>query len=173
MRKAVFLDRDGVINRSPPEHDYVKRWEEFHFLPGVPEAIKKLNRAGFLTIVVSNQRGIARGLFTEEDLEDIHNRMLDELRSSGAHIDAIYHCPHDVDEGCGCRKPEPGMILRAAKDHDIDLACSFMVGDSTADVEAGRRAGVRTIYVGDGSCDADFHAEDLAGAVGVILGDRA
>ncbi len=172
MKRAVFLDRDGVINESPPRHDYVKVWEEFRFLPEVPEAIKKLNRAGFFVIVVSNQRGVARGLFTEEDLEDIHSRMLDELRSEGAKIDAIYYCPHDVSDDCDCRKPKPGMILKAREEHDLDLPGSFIVGDSTSDVEAGRRAGLKTIYLGDGVCGADFRAGGLAEAVGIILNNR-
>jgi len=93
--KCVFLDRDGAINKKAPEGDYIKNWSEFKFLPGVKEAIKRLNKASFLVIVITNQRGIAKGLMTEEDLKDIHTKIIEELKKSGARIDGIYYCPHD------------------------------------------------------------------------------
>ena len=122
MNRAVFLDRDGVINRKL-ENDYVKSWDEFHFLPDVIEAIKALNEKGlpsseakgYLVIVVTNQRGIARGLMTEKDLEEIHRRMLRELQRHGARIDDIFYCPHDIKDNCNCRKPQPGMLIQAQK----------------------------------------------------------
>ena len=144
MRKAVFLDRDGLINVQAAPHHYITRWEDFHFLPGVPEAIRRLNEAGYLVLVVSNQRGVARGMLTMEAVEDIHRHMSAALAEAGAHIDGIYVCPHNEGE-CHCRKPETGLFLQAEKDFPIDKASSWMVGDSDTDTEAGRRYGVRTI----------------------------
>lgn len=144
MRRAVFLDRDGLINRKAAEHDYVKCWHEFFFLPDVPEAIARLNRAGYLVFVVTNQRGIARGLMSAADLQSIHEKMCAELQSCGAHIDGIYVCPHDIGQ-CHCRKPDIGLFLQAERDFQIDKAGSWMVGDSDSDVEAGKRYGVMTV----------------------------
>ena len=170
--RAIFLDRDGVINKKAPEGDYVKNWDEFQFLPGVKEAIRKLNEKGFLVIVVSNQRGIAKGVMTEDDLKEIHNRMKEELRKEGAVIDGIYYCPHDIEDHCGCRKPEPGMLLKAAREHDIDLGRSWMIGDSESDIKAGRRAGCKTILIGSSplndtseGIEPDLMAKSLAEAV--------
>jgi len=146
-RRAVFLDRDGVINKKAPEGDYIKSWDEFEFLPSVKTAIRKLNENGFLVIIVSNQRGIARGLMTEEDLKEIHRKMKEELAEVRAVIDGIYYCPHDLDDHCNCRKPKPGLLLKAAREHDIDLGRSWMVGDHESDIEAGKRAGCKTILI--------------------------
>jgi len=147
MHRAVFLDRDGVINSKAPEGRYITRWADFQFLPGVAAAIARLHQSGFLVIIVTNQRGIARGLMTIEDLEEIHRRMEAALASSNAHIHAIYYCPHDVSPACACRKPAAGMLLQAAKDHGIDLHNSWMVGDSDRDILAGQNAGCRTIRI--------------------------
>ena len=144
MKKAAFLDRDGVLNRKAPEGKYVTRWEEMEFLPGAADAIRLLNQAGFFVVVVSNQRCVAKGLITTAELEALHARMQREYAASGARIDAIYYCPHDYESRCECRKPMPGMLLEAARAHDIDLAASWMIGDSAHDVEAGRRAGCHT-----------------------------
>ena len=143
MNKAVFLDRDGVINQKAPEHDYIKSWAEFHFLPGVKEAIRRIREEGFLVIVVTNQRGIARGLMTEKDLQEIHQRMCEELQQHGAHIDDIFCCPHDIKDNCACRKPKPGMLIQAQKKWDIDFAQSYIIGDSNSDIEAGQHVGCR------------------------------
>jgi len=150
-RVAVFLDKDGTINEDV---GYLADPNEFKLLPGVTEGIKLLNQAGFKVIVVSNQSGIARGLFSEEMVRKIDKKMQDELLSRGALLDAIYFCPHHPDIGeppyrqdCYCRKPKPGLLLRAAKIHRINLAHSYMVGDKLSDVEAGRRAGCRTILL--------------------------
>jgi D-glycero-D-manno-heptose 1,7-bisphosphate phosphatase len=147
MKRAVFLDRDGVINRKAAEGQYVTRWEDFHFLPGVAEAISLLNRAGWSVIVISNQRCVAKGLLTIAELETIHQKMLEELARSGANLDGIYYCPHDKESPCSCRKPSPGMLLRAAREHQIDLISSWMVGDSESDIEAGKRAGCGTVRI--------------------------
>ena len=144
MTRAVFLDRDGIINRKPPEGQYVTRWEDFHILPGVAEGIALLKRAGFYVIVVTNQRCIAKGLMTVADLEKMHRRMSDSLARAGAIIDGIYYCPHEMEPSCSCRKPAPGMLLDAARSRGIELRASWMIGDSDIDVEAGRRAGCKT-----------------------------
>src|SRR5271168_5223876 len=119
MTRAVFLDRDGVINRKPPEGDYVTRWEDFHILPGVAEGIVHLKQAGFRVIVVTNQRCVAKGLLSVAELEKMHQQMSDLLAQSGAAIDGIYYCPHEMEPRCDCRKPAPGMLLDAASDHGI------------------------------------------------------
>lgn len=144
MRKTVFLDRDGLINERAAPHQYITRWEDFRFLPGVPESIRTLNEAGYLVLVVTNQRGVASGIMTIEAVEDIHRQMCRSLVEAGAHIDRIYVCPHDVGQ-CTCRKPDIGLFLQAEKEFPIDKNCSWMVGDSDTDVEAGRRYGVRSI----------------------------
>lgn len=144
MTKAVFLDRDGVINQKGPDGEYVTRWEDFHFLPGVIEAIARLNKAGFCVVIVTNQRCVAKGLLTEEALELLHRRMTDQLARAGATIDAIYYCPHELEPPCCCRKPAPGMLLEAARSRNLDLAASWMIGDSNSDIQAGKNAGCRT-----------------------------
>lgn len=179
MKKAVFLDRDGVVNRKAPEGRYVTRWEEMEFLSGAREAIRLLNDAGLLVVIVSNQRCVAKGLITTRELESMHERMCQEFAAAGARIDAIYFCPHETEPPCACRKPQPGLLLNAAKRHSVDLAASWMIGDSEHDVEAGRAAGCRTVRLiedaksaRDGkSIDsgADMVASSLLDAVGKIL----
>jgi D-glycero-D-manno-heptose 1,7-bisphosphate phosphatase len=173
MKKAVFLDRDGVINRKPPEGEYVTRWEELELLPGVAEAIAVLVKAGFLVIVVSNQRCVAKGLLTVRELDSIHQRMRDNLAAVGAVITGVYYCPHDTQPPCDCRKPAPGMLFTAVRDHEVDLAGSWMVGDSDTDVEAGKKAGCRTariLKIGEMALGgADLFAQSLFDAVRQIL----
>jgi len=182
MNKAAFLDRDGVINQKAPDGQYVTRWEEFQFLPGVVEGITQLNRAGFCIIVVTNQRCVAKGLLTETDLKGLHQRMSEHLARAGARIDAIFHCPHELDPPCSCRKPAPGMLLEAARSRDLDLASSWMIGDSAADIQAGKSAGCRTVRVLVESspireprnedatpCGADVTAASLLEAIPQIL----
>jgi D-glycero-D-manno-heptose 1,7-bisphosphate phosphatase len=144
LTRAVFLDRDGVINQKPIEGQYVTRWEDFHILPGVIEGIVLLNRAGFRVIVVTNQRCVAKGLLTVTELEKMHERMTDFLVRAGATIDGTFYCPHEMEPSCDCRKPAPGMLLNAARLLDIELPASWMIGDSDIDVEAGRNAGCKT-----------------------------
>jgi D-glycero-D-manno-heptose 1,7-bisphosphate phosphatase len=174
MNKAVFLDRDGVINRkAPTEDEYITRWEEMHIIPGVVEAIVLLNRAGFRVIVVSNQRCIAKGLLTTIELDAIHQRMCRELGVAGAKIDGVYYCPHEEQPPCSCRKPEPGMLFAAADEHQLDLTSSWMIGDSEKDVAAGRSAGCRTARIlrpdVTPDCNADMVARSLLEAVKQIL----
>jgi D-glycero-D-manno-heptose 1,7-bisphosphate phosphatase len=177
MSKAAFLDRDGVINRKAPEGLYITRWEDLHFLPGVAEAIALLNAADFRVIVVSNQRCVAKGMLTARELESMHRRMADHLARAGAIIDAIYYCPHELQPVCSCRKPAPGMLLQAAREHHVQLADSWMIGDSEIDIEAGKKAACKTARLLDkskkdeavaGNC-ADLTAASLLDAVQQIL----
>ena len=147
MIKAAFLDRDGVINQKPSEGEYITRWEDFRLLPLAAEGIVLLNRAGFRVIVVTNQRCVAKGLLTTEQLEIMHQRMTALLAQSGATIDAIYYCPHEYGASCDCRKPSPGMLFSAGRAHHIDVRESWMVGDSDIDVQAGRNAGCKTVRI--------------------------
>lgn len=150
-QKAIFLDRDGTINKYV---GFLRKPEELELLPGVAETIKKINHSGYLVVVVTNQPVIARGEVTLDSLEEIHNKMETELGKQGAYLDAIYFCPHHPHKGfegeiselkfdCDCRKPKPGMLLKAAEDFNIELSNSYMIGDSDSDVEAGKAAGCR------------------------------
>lgn len=145
MKRAVFLDRDGVINRKAPDGDYITRWEDFCVLQGVVESIAQLNQAGFCVVVITNQRCVSKGLITSSELEKLHQQMSEYLAQAGAKIDAVYYCPHETEPVCRCRKPAPGMLLDAAHSHDIDLAESWMIGDSEVDVAAGKNAGCKAV----------------------------
>lgn len=182
--RTVFLDRDGVINEKMPEGQYVRSIAEFHLLAGVPEAIARLNRAGLHVIVVSNQRGVALGLYTRADVDAIHAGFQETLTAKGARVDAFYFCPHDKAQ-CNCRKPLPGLFEQAqAEFPEIDAATSVIVGDSLSDVEFGRRLGLRTIFI-EGHPDrrkpgaekalglADLCTTSLAEAVDALLRGRA
>lgn len=164
MNRAVFLDRDGVINRKAPEGRYITSWKELELLSGVVEGIGLLNRAGLKVILVTNQRCVARGMMTIEELEALHHRLQEELTRASARIDAIYYCPHDFDDACACRKPKPGMILQAAKDNRIVLASSWVVGDSESDIEAGELAGCMTARISENS-DVRTNAQLVAGSL--------
>lgn len=145
--RTVFLDRDGVLNRKMPEGRYVTRWSEFQMLPGVPEAIDRMNRAGLRVIVVSNQRGIALGLYTSEDVRQIHAAFQLSLQDHAAHVDGFYFCPHDKRQ-CECRKPLRGLFDQArAEFPEIDAATSVMIGDSLCDIEFGSRLGMKTVFI--------------------------
>jgi D-glycero-D-manno-heptose 1,7-bisphosphate phosphatase len=146
--RTVFLDRDGVINEKMPEGRYVQSEDDLRIVLGAPQAIGKLNRAGIRVLVVSNQRGIALGLYTPEDVHAIHAILQAQLRAQGACIDAFYFCPHDKG-ACECRKPMPGLYEQAtAQFPDIDAETSVMIGDSLSDVEFGNRLKMRTIWIG-------------------------
>ena len=179
-RPAVFLDRDGVINIDPVE--FVTRPEELELLPSSAKAIARFNAAGVPVLVCSNQSGVAKGLYTLKTLEQISKRLQEMLQEYGAHIDAFYYCPHDDADGCDCRKPKPGLLLQAAREHAIALERSVFVGDSWRDVVAGRAAGVKTVLVLSGHVKPemldspemknhppDHVAPDLQGATEWIL----
>jgi D-glycero-D-manno-heptose 1,7-bisphosphate phosphatase len=144
---TVFLDRDGVINRKMPEGRYVASWEDFELLPGVPEAIARLTRAGKRVVVVSNQRGVFLGLYTEDDVRSIHARLSEIVQAAGGRIDGFYFCPHDR-KGCRCRKPGPGLFEQAQKDFpEIEAAKSLMVGDSHSDIEFAHHLGMPVLFL--------------------------
>lgn len=145
--RNVFLDRDGVINQKPPEGQYISKWDDFQILPGVETAIATLNRSGHRVIVVTNQRGIALGLYTKDDVLRLHENLRNHLVPFGAHLDAIYFCPHDKNE-CDCRKPGPGMFEQAFHDFSmVSSANSVIIGDSVSDIEAGIHLGMPTIFI--------------------------
>ena len=145
---AAFIDRDGTINIEV--HD-LNRVAQLQLIPRAGKAIARLNQAGYPVIVITNQSAIARGLLTETGLSAIHRELKHQLSAHNASIDAIYHCPHHGKDNCTCRKPAPGMILRAASEHNIDLAGSIMIGDNATDLEAGWNAGCRAALVRTGS----------------------
>ncbi|HET9920742.1 MAG TPA: D-glycero-beta-D-manno-heptose 1,7-bisphosphate 7-phosphatase [Ktedonobacteraceae bacterium] len=142
---TIFLDRDGVINENRP--DYVKSWEEFRFLPGAREAVAQLTRAGHRIVVCTNQAGIARGTIAIEAVDDIHRRMIAEIAKLGGTIERVYYCPHAKDANCCCRKPRPGLLLRARDELGVDLNDAVFIGDSMTDVRAGLAAGVHSMLV--------------------------
>lgn len=176
-QRAIFLDRDGTINGYV---GFLRNIDEFELLPGVAEAIKKINESGFLAIVATNQPVIARGEVTVSELKEIHNKMETLLGAEGAYLDAIYYCPHHPHHGypgevevlkidCECRKPKPGMLLRAAKDFNIDLSQSWMIGDGENDVKAGKAAGCRTALIGTEGHDQEVTATSLLQSVKQII----
>lgn len=173
-RAAIFLDRDGVLNIKPPAHEYVGTVEQFTWLPGAVEGAARLAAAGYVLTVVSNQRGIARGLVSPETLTGIEAVIQRGLGSQGAHVEAFRYCPHELDAGCGCRKPRPGMILSLAEDLELELGQSWLVGDAPTDIEAGRAAGVRTLLITEDGQPAlplpDLTARSLLEASEQILG---
>ena len=161
---TIFLDRDGVLNRKRDD-DYVKHWGEFEFLPNVKEALQILTAKNYRLIVVTNQRGIARGWMTEAAVQDIHARMLAEI--APAQIAAIYYCPHDKDQ-CDCRKPKPGLFLQAQQAFpDLDFAQAVLIGDSLSDMQFGKTAGMRTVLISSSQKEnsqpnlIDWEFEDL------------
>ena len=148
-KKTIFLDRDGVINQRPPKAEYISRWSEFVFLPRAKEALALLCRKGYDMYIVTNQAGIARGKMTRKQVDGIHNRLTKELKKEGVTIADIAVCPHGWDEGCFCRKPKPGLFFQLSYKHHINLFESVCIGDDPRDIQAGRLAGCKTIYVGD------------------------
>lgn len=175
-QKAIFLDRDGTINKYV---GFLRNINEFELLPGVAEAIRKINKSGYLAIVITNQPVIARGEISLEELKEIHNKMETLLGQEGAYLDGIYMCPHHPHKGyegerleykfeCECRKPKPGMILKAAKDFNIDLSLSWMVGDGESDIKAGIAADCKTALIGLGQYGQDTTSKSLLEFVGTI-----
>ncbi|HZP06891.1 MAG TPA: HAD family hydrolase [Terracidiphilus sp.] len=161
--QTVFLDRDGVLNEKAPEGQYVFQWQDFRVLDGVPEAIALLNRAGKRVIVVTNQRGVALGLYTVADIEALYAKFAQFLEQNGARIDAFYICPHDRGE-CTCRKPLPGLFEQAKADFpEISATESIMIGDSLVDMEFGRQLGMKTIFVAGAAEHQAPGAEKAAG----------
>ncbi len=145
--KLAFLDRDGVISIFTPD-DYIKKWEEFQFLPGSIEGLKLLLENGFKIVIVSNQAGVSRKIFTEEDLNDVTQKMLQELKKNGIEIFKVYYCIHKPEDNCNCRKPKTGMIEKFISEYgDFERNKAFFVGDSDVDIELGAKMGMKTILV--------------------------
>ena len=168
MNKAIFFDRDGVLNE---EVGYLYKIEKFKWIDGAKQAIKFCNDKNFLVIIVTNQGGIARGLYTEDDVKILHEFMQEDLRKIDAHIDAFYFCPHHPEgkifeyaKICDCRKPKPGMIVKAAEDFEIDLKNSYLVGDAQRDIDAGKNAGLGGEFL--------FQGENLFEFVKKILEEK-
>jgi D-glycero-D-manno-heptose 1,7-bisphosphate phosphatase len=182
--KVILLDRDGVINEYPGDADYVKSRDEFHFLPRVKSALKKLSDAEFKIFVISNQAGVSKGIYSQENLDSITRHMLNELKFSGITIAGVYYCIHRDEDNCSCRKPKTGLIdLAFAKLKDkglnVKLDGSYLIGDTTRDIETGKKRGLKTILVFSGKerpenkknwpIQPDFTASDLFEATKIIL----
>ncbi|MFH1133484.1 MAG: HAD family hydrolase [Nanoarchaeota archaeon] len=170
MEKAIFLDRDGTINK---DKGYVHKAEDFELLPQAAQGLKTMAKLGFRLVIITSQSGIGRGFYTEKDMHRTHDHLKALL--GGIKIDAIYFCPHHGEHGigrykkdCDCRKPKPGMLLDAQRDLDLDLSKSFMVGDHVRDMEMGKAAGCKTIRIGERCAHADFAARDLLEAARII-----
>ena len=156
--KAVFVDRDGVINRNRADH--VKSWDEFVFLPNAVEALTELSRHGMRTVILTNQAAINRGIVSRRVIDDIHARMIALLQDAGARVEGVFCCPHRPEEHCSCRKPRPGLLLQAAEQLGIDLESSYLIGDALSDVAAGRAVGCKTILVLTGRGVGQFLRRD-------------
>lgn len=176
-QKAIFLDRDGTINKYV---GFLRNINEFELIDGVSKAIKKMNESGYLTIVVTNQPVIARGEVSFDELDEIHNKMETLLGKDGAYIDGLYYCPHHPHKGyegerpelkieCECRKPKPGMLMKAAKDFNVDLEKSWMIGDGENDVLAGKNAGCKTVLIGNQDYQQDYTVSSLKEFVDRVL----
>ncbi len=179
MEKIIFLDRDGVINRGRDD-GYITCWGEFDFLPGVFRALRKLTEAGFKIIIISNQQGVGKRLYSMQSLADLTERMLERIKRNQAKIWSIHYCPHLVEENCACRKPKPGLFKQAVVGMMVDFKQTYFIGDTQKDVEAGENLGMKTILVLSGNTKKkddvgnfvhrpDFIAEDLEAAVDNIL----
>ena len=176
---AFFLDRDGVINVPPGAKRYITGPAEFRFLPGVPAALKKLRSGGRRIILVSNQAGVGRGLFSPADLAKVTRKMLRGVQSRGGRIDAVYYCTHTPERRCRCRKPRAGLLRKAARRFSLDLKQSVVIGDNATDIEMGQSAGCRTVLVLTGmtgrkeakklSPPPDYIARDLGAAAKWVL----
>lgn len=176
-QKAIFLDRDGTINKNV---GFLKNIDKLELLDGVAEAIKIINNSGYLAIVITNQPVVARGEVSFEELDNIHNKLETLLSYDGAYLDNIYYCPHHPDSGyigeikelkidCNCRKPKPGLLFKASKDFNIDLSKSWMIGDSNNDILVGKNAGCKTALIGNGNFNQDITANNLLDAVKKVL----
>lgn len=177
--KVVFLDRDGVINKDPEENLYVMKWNNFYFLPGAISAIKKLNKADFKIAVISNQAGVAKGLFTKKTLDLITARMLKKIKEKGGEIEKVFYCLHKSQNNCRCRKPKTGLLKKALNYFKVSSSQAFFVGDTDRDVIAGHKIGCRTILVLSGKTKLkdiknwkvkpDYLARNLKEAVDLVI----
>ncbi|MBU2576896.1 MAG: HAD family hydrolase [Nanoarchaeota archaeon] len=170
MERAIFLDRDGIINKNAAEQEYITSWREFEFLPNVLECLARAARMNYKIFVITNQRGIARGKMSEEDVEEIHSNMINQINDAGGRIDKIYVCPHGYGV-CDCRKPLPGMLDMAKQEFNISLEASWVIGDAISDIEMGKSRKYKTICVGKGAGIADYNVKSLREAIEIIISD--
>jgi D-glycero-D-manno-heptose 1,7-bisphosphate phosphatase len=163
-KPCVFFDRDGIVNRAPVKTRYIERWSDFHLLPEFVEALRVVRGKGYEAVVVTNQKGLGTGHISVNTVEEIHGNLLKELKNKGVGLLDILVSP-DTEENAPRRKPNPGMLLEAAEKHDLDLKRSWMVGDQKKDIEAGRRAGCKTVFVGPsgGTTGADYEVAAVSG----------
>jgi len=182
--KYVFLDRDGVINEDGygwTEYGYITRWEDFRFLPGVLEGIKKFSEAGYKCVIISNQQGVGKGYYTEEQLSEVNKKMVEAIREAGGDIAGSFYCTHTKEEDCDCRKPREGLFLKAKEKLEIkELGGKFYIGDTERDIQAGRTAGLKTILVLSGKTSKndfkkwdnrpDHVCKDLNSAADLVIG---
>ena len=170
--KAVFLDRDGTININEPEYTHKK--EDFKLFPETIPALKKLSKTDYKIIIITNQSGIARGYYTESQMKKLHKWMVQDFKKKGIRIDGIYYCPHGPDDNCFCKKPKPGMLLKAGEDFGLNLSKSWIIGDGSRDIIAGREVNVKTIKIG-GKIDKKhkiephYYAKNILEAVNIII----
>ncbi|MEM4258734.1 MAG: D-glycero-beta-D-manno-heptose 1,7-bisphosphate 7-phosphatase [Candidatus Thermoplasmatota archaeon] len=178
MDKVVFLDRDGTISRDSVDH--IKSWEEFVFLPNAREGIALLTKHGFHIIIITNQSVIARKMMTRAELNRLHKNMVHEIKKVGGRIDKIYFCPHHPDDGCSCRKPQPGLIQQAIRENKIDPKKAYMVGDRIMDIQVGKAVGCATILIAndrgiaelkENRVQPEYIAQDLMDAAQWIIKD--
>tara|TARA_B100002003_G_C14091865_1_gene525146 strand:+ start:819 stop:1355 length:537 start_codon:yes stop_codon:yes gene_type:complete len=177
MNRAIFLDRDGVINK---DNEYISKVEDFEFIPKTIDALKKAIKNNYKLIIITNQSGIGRGYYTLEDYKKVESYMLEELKKESINILGVFFCPHNYDGNCDCRKPKTKLFMQAKDKFNIDLDQSFMIGDKTADIKAGHDAGCKTILVKTGKAGKDgfykatpdFIAQDLYSAISIILEDK-
>ncbi|CEG27458.1 D-glycero-alpha-D-manno-heptose-1,7-bisphosphate 7-phosphatase [Bacillus sp. B-jedd] len=170
MKKAIFLDRDGVLNEVLTKRvKFVNHPQQLFLLDGASEAVARLSKAGYPIFIVTNQGGIGLGFMSEEKLDRVHDRLRELLAEEGGAITGIAYCPHKPNAGCECRKPSPGLLYGLAKNHQIELKGSVMVGDHERDIEAGIAAGCKTVFIGTGKSKADHVAPSLLEAVEPIL----
>ena len=171
-KPAILLDRDGTLNKRMPPAEYVTSWDDWEWLPGSLEALADLRQAGFSVYLITNQPGIGKGVISESDLESIHDRMMREVVEAGGRIDGIYYCPHDWDEGCSCRKPEPGLLIQAQRENALDLTRTYFIGDDERDGIAAKAAGCPYVILASdqplntvvSDVIADFHT-DITGNI--------
>jgi len=183
--KVIFLDRDGVINRYPGDTKYVTDWNEFEFLPGALEAIRRLTENDFKIFIVSNQAGVSKGIYTQEKLGEITSNMLKEVKNASGRIQQVLYCIHKDEDNCSCRKPKTGLIEKAVKSLGLgkfNLSSSYFIGDSIRDIKTGKSAGCKTILVFSGKekkknkdnwqIIPDYQAKDLQDAVEIIVNEN-
>ncbi|MEI6891662.1 MAG: HAD family hydrolase [Pontiella sp.] len=168
-RPCIFFDRDGIVNKSPGS-GYVERWEDFHLMAGFVASLKTVTVKGYPAVIITNQQGVAKELYSEAELDGMHEKMREQLRAEGVDVLDIFKCIHFAADHCSCRKPKPGMMLDAAEKFDFDLSGSWMIGDSETDVEAGQAAGCRTIRVCPltEETHAEFHVAQMDDVAAIL-----